>query len=175
MNKKMRLVNFEISLLVGGILSFSLSLIGNLTSGQFEVHAWLTGFLVSLVISVVVGLLVPMPRISMLMHKKFQKTPFVGYLLETLISDLIYTPVICYLMVLLAWFRSGRHFPFAIGFFRSLGVTFVAGYVLIFVLVPLIKRLIFHLNGVDYLMVYKGGREKEKEEKENDGNGSKEG
>ena len=171
MSKKMWLMQFEISLLVGATLSFILSLVGNLLSRQFEVRGWLISALVGLVITVAVGMIVPMVRISMLVHKKFEKSPFVAHCIESLISDLIYTPVICYLMVLLAWFRSGRHFNFALNYFRSLSVTFVVGYVLIFFLVPLYKKLVFHLNHVDYMLGKPGGPGKE--DAENGGKGSK--
>ena len=56
--------------------------------------------------------------------------------LESLVSDLIYTPIITLTMVGIAWYQSHGHMPFWLSFFRSLLITFLVGFVLIFFLMP---------------------------------------
>ena len=59
----------------------------------------LISFAVSLVISVIIGLVVPMPKISRALAQKMKPGPGLRAV-EALISDAIYTPVITLFMIL---------------------------------------------------------------------------
>ena len=65
--------------------------------------------------------------------------------METLLSDLIYTPVITLVMVAFAHkmaTRGGAQIPFLPMFLRSLVISLLVGYVLIFILMPVFLRML---------------------------------
>ncbi len=92
-----------ISVLMGFVMSLSLSLTGNLLSGHFTIGGFLLSFAVSFVISLIIGFLVPMKPLGDKACRKcnIQPETFKANLLTSLISDLIYTPLMTLLMVLL--------------------------------------------------------------------------
>ncbi len=150
--KEMKKIGHEISFFLGLILSFFLALVGTLSGGHFTVPGWLLSFLISFLISMIIGLLVPMkPVLDAVDRKAGLKSGTLGArFLESLISDLIYTPVITFCMVLFAYLnvrRMGGFMPFLPVFLRSLVLTMIVGYVLIFFLMPLIMKLVMKRHG----------------------------
>ena len=152
MKNQMRKVGIRMSVMMGVTLSFFLSLTGMGVAGQLSQPGWfpkwLSSFLISLIISFVIGFLVPMGKVTMAIEKNpaFPKGALKTKLLETLLSDLIYTPLITLCMVAMAWYSAnshGGHMPFLPAFLKSLGATFLVGYVLIFIFMPVFTKLAF--------------------------------
>ena len=143
MAKAMRAVGFKMNLCMGVTLSFFLSLIGNLTSGHFTVPGFLISFAASTVISIIIGFIVPMKKISdkATAGMKGVKKP----LTEALISDCIYTPVMTLSMILLARYMASSHGeevpPFAPMFIKGLIISMIAGYVLVLFFMPLYLKM----------------------------------
>lgn len=143
----MKSVGIKMSLLMGVTLSFCLSLVGNLSSGHFTVPGFLISFVVSLAISLVIGFLVPMGKVTASLDARLGLKPgkLSTRLFDALISDLIYTPVITLVMVTMAWRQATAHgaqIPYAPMLLKSLGLTMVVGYVLIFFLTPFYLKLV---------------------------------
>ncbi len=153
MQKKMRKIGIEMSLCMGITLSFFLSLMGTLSSGHFTVPGWLLSFLISTVISLVIGFLIPMNRVMNAVDKKagLQSGSLGARFLDSLISDLIYTPLLTLCMVGFAYWNTVRHggfMPFLPVFLKSLLLTLAVGYVLIFIFQPLFMKIILKRHGI---------------------------
>ena len=136
-------IGIWMSILMGVTMSFGLSLTGNLFSGQFTMQGFLLSFLVSTLISLVIGFLVPMKKVGDAAVRKAGIRPrsLGANLLTALISDLIYTPVITLVMVIMAYVNATSHgaqIPFLPMFLRSLLISLLVGYVLIFIFMPLL-------------------------------------
>ena len=161
----MKKVGRQISVRMGITLSLCLSLVGGLfgqmTSkegfrlGPFLI-SFVVSFAVSLVISLVIGFIVPMKKVTENFCQKHKLKPgsLKALLGETLVSDLIYTPLITVAMVCLNYamaFGRGAKIPvigMVIGLVESLVLCFVVGYVLILFFMPLFMRMVFEKNGV---------------------------
>ncbi len=154
MEQKAKKVGLQMNLLMGITLSFFLSLTGTLTSGHFTVPGFLLSFLVSTVISIIIGFLVPMKKVNEGLERKMNLTPrsLKAKLIESLVSDFIYTPIMTLCMTALAYMQATKHGghmpPYPIMFLRSLGISMVVGYVLIFVFMPLYMQLVLKKNGL---------------------------
>ncbi len=149
MEKRMKAAGIKIAICMGIVMSFFLSLVGTLTSGHFTVGGFLLSFLISTVISIIIGLIVPMGRINMSIEKKMGCPPgaIKVKLLESLISNLIYTPIMTLSMVSLAYITVMRQsngmaqLQFVPMFLRSLVICFIVGYFLIFIFAPFFAKL----------------------------------
>lgn len=143
----MRKIGIQMSILMGVSLSFCLSLVGSLSSGHFTMPTFLLSFAVSTIISLIIGLLVPMKKVNDSLDAKLGLQPrkLSTHLFESLISDLIYTPIITLAMVFLNWkiaTAHGAQIPFLPMFVKSLILSMLVGYLLIFVLMPLFLKLV---------------------------------
>lgn len=142
----MKSVGMKMSLMMGTALSFCLSLVGNLSSGHFTVPGFLISFAVSLVISLIIGFLVPMGKVTMSLDRKLNMAPdkLSTRCFNALISDLIYTPLITFVMVTMAWKQATSHgapIPYWPMLLKSLVLTMIVGYVLIFILTPVFMKI----------------------------------
>ena len=106
--------------------------------------------MVSSVISLLIGFIIPMGKVSEGARIKagLERGSIKARLLETLISDLIYTPVITIAMIAIVRAMVPEQAlesmpPFGIMFIRSLLMCFVAGFVLIFLLMPIFRNMAF--------------------------------
>lgn len=165
MEKNMRKIGLIMNVLMGLSLSCALSLTGLLAAGRFTVPAWLLNFALSTLLSFVIGFCLPIRRTTMACCKrcKLQQGTLGALLLDSLISDIFYTPLITLLMVSLAYKGASASIQAAIAqapneaamqaiasqqpafvpmFLHSLAIAMVVGYVLIFVLQPLFLRLV---------------------------------
>ncbi|MGN0665316.1 MAG: hypothetical protein ACI4KF_02185 [Huintestinicola sp.] len=110
MGNTMRKMGLSMSMLMGLTMSFVLSLVGTLGGGHFTVGGWVKSFVVSLIISIILGFIVPMKKLSdgacAKCNVPIHSTK--GKLLSALISDLIYTPLITIIMVTLAVTGAGK-------------------------------------------------------------------
>ena len=143
----MKKVGRRMGILMGVTLSFALSLLGNLTSGHFTLQGFLISFAASTLISLIIGFFLPMKKIGdsfcAALHLKPRSLP--AHCAGSFLSDLIYTPVITLAMVALAWKMAvshGMQMPFLPVFLHSLGLSMIAGFVLIFIFMPLYLRLL---------------------------------
>ncbi|SEK34704.1 hypothetical protein SAMN02910353_00523 [Ruminococcus sp. YRD2003] len=156
MEKKMKTVSILMSLFMGVTLSFCLSLLGNLLAeGGFKPIVFIVSFIVSTLISLVIGFVVPMRKISTAITKNMKPRSIGAKLVDALVSDLIYTPVITLVMIVLVRFMankmSGGHAqlpPFAVMFLSSLVISLVAAFVIILIVTPLFMKLSLKLAGV---------------------------
>ena len=150
----MKKIGLQMSILMGAALSFCLSLFGTLHSGHFSVPAFLFSFAVSLIVSLVIGFLVPMPKLEAAVCEKLntEQRSLKGNALTALLSDLIYTPLITLAATALAYpkmVKAGGSVSFGGMFLASLIPSLVIGCVLIFFLKPLFLKLVLKKNGID--------------------------
>ena len=141
MEEVMRKVGRKLSIAMGITLSFCLSLVGNLMSGHFSVPGFLVSFAVSCVISLIIGLLIPMKKLQDGVSAKMNLRPgLLQKCVEALISDLLYTPLITVIMILLARRNAISHGaqlpPFIVMFLPSFAVCMIVAFILIFFLTP---------------------------------------
>ena len=134
------------SICMGVTLSFFLSLIGNLLGGHFSLPGFLISFLLGTVISLVIGFLVPMKKVTDSLDEKLKLEPrsIKANLLNSLVSDLIYTPVITISLTLIAYRQAVAHgasISYGAMLLSSLIVSLLVGYVLIIIFMPLFLKL----------------------------------
>jgi len=153
MQMQMRKAGRKISLMMALMMSFGLSLTGNLTAERPPdmpmmpiVIGFFESFALSFVISLGIGLAVPMPKVNAALARKFHLQPrtFKAYLVESFVSNLIYTPLITTAMVSFAYFvliDPGHKPPFVPMFISSQVICFVVAQVLIFIFEPLIVKM----------------------------------
>ncbi|SEK28751.1 hypothetical protein [Ruminococcus albus] len=149
MEKKIR---SQMSIMMGITLSLCLSFVGTFTSGNFTPVAFMKSFLESLVISLVIGYLVPM---KLLEDKACEKAGITGKhlpcrALGSLISDLIYTPIITIFMVTINFVKiPAEHRPtYIIMLGKSMLISFVVAYLIVFLVADNFMKLILKSNGV---------------------------
>ena len=71
-------------------------------------------------------------------------------LLSALVSDLIYTPILTFAMVFLAYKQATSHgskMPFAPMFIKSLIISLIAAYIIIFIVTPVFIRFVMKKSG----------------------------
>jgi len=135
------------NILMGTTLSFFLSLSGLLSSGNFTLPSFALNFAVSLVISLVLGILVPMGKVSAGINRKLKLSPksLKSRLIQALASDIIYTPLMTFIMVTMAYKSAVKHgaeifYPAMLG--KAMLISLPLGYVLSFVFMPVFLKLI---------------------------------
>ena len=91
----MKKAGLLISVLMGLTMSFCLSLIGLLSAGQFTLPGFLKNFLISFAVSLLLGQLIPVRRISDSLLKKHQLKPgtIKARLVESLVTTVTYSPI----------------------------------------------------------------------------------
>ena len=149
MDKAVRIVGIKMTIFMGIIMSFVLSLIGTFMGGHFSIKSWLISFGISLMISWAIGFIVPLKKISDSACKgcKIDPESFKGNLISGLISDLIYTPIITIVMVVVMLGNARKHAPAGkvptVGkaLPGSLLVCFLVGFVVIIIIQPLLIKL----------------------------------
>ena len=157
----MKKIGAQMNILMGVMMSLCLSLLGNLLGGHFTIVGFLLSFVISLIISLIIGFCVPHRKWSENAVRAFKAEPgtIQARLVEALISDCVYTPVITLAMVAFAYFMSRANAsPEALanmpGFFQmfigSFFACMVVGYILIFFLMPVFMKLVFTKNGLPF-------------------------
>ncbi|MDO4864739.1 MAG: hypothetical protein Q4A05_11270, partial [Ruminococcus sp.] len=156
MEKKMKTVGILMSVFMGVTLSFCLSLLGNLRAeGGFKPIIFIVSFAVSALISLIIGFIVPMRRISTAITKNMKPRSIGAKLVDALVSDLIYTPVITLAMIILVRFMANKMSggqaelpPFIVMFLGSLVLSLVVAFIIILIVTPLFMMLSFKIAGV---------------------------
>ena len=148
MDEQMKIIGRKMSIRMGILMSFALALVGTLTSGHFTVPGFIISFIISAIISLIIGFVVPVGKISAAFCRKRNFAPgtLANGIASSLISDIIYTPLITFVMVLFAYImvkkQSGgmAEIAFLPMFLKSLIICFVVGFILIFIFMPLFLK-----------------------------------
>ena len=151
MEKNMKKINLFMGIYMGLVMSVFMTITGvctgmlpNVLKGnvppQAMIGSLISGFLISFVISMLIGFVVPMHKVTEAATKNMK--PGLGKrCIETLLSDLIYTPVISVVMVAFAYMSNQKKGiagpPYIAMLIPSLIACFIVGYVLIFIFQPL--------------------------------------
>ena len=147
----MRQIGRQMGIRMGILMSICLSVLNLILSGHFTIVGLLLNILISALVSIGISFVVPVGKISRQACEKRNLQPgtMKARLLESLISDLIYTPLMTYVMVRFAYNMAMKqsggqaqvYFPSM--YMSSLAICFVVGFVLIFAFTPLfLNRLI---------------------------------
>lgn len=149
----MKKVGLQMSILMAVTLSFCLSLMGTLSSGHFTVPGFLMSFGISTVISLIIGFLVPMKKLEDGLVRKcgIEEHSLPARLLSTLVSDLVYTPILTFSMVFMAYKQAtahGSNMPFLPSFIKSLILSLIVAYIIIFIVKPLFLKFVMKQNGI---------------------------
>lgn len=152
--QQMKKVGLKIALIMALLMSFGLSLTGNLMAEhppEMPTTAIIIGFLVcfalSFAISFAIGLIVPIPKVNAALARKFHLQPrtLKAHIVESVASNLIYTPLITTVMVAFVYFAlmpDGHKPPFLPMFIHSQVICFIVAQVLIFIFVPIILKFV---------------------------------
>ena len=146
MKEKMRKIQRQMAIYMGVTLSFCLSLFGNATSGNFTVPGWIISFILSCIISLIIGWFVPMKTVSdkITGAMGLEQGKGITRVVEALISDIIYTPIITFAMILLAYRQATAHggqMPFVPVFIEALIKSLIVGLIIIFILIRIPLRV----------------------------------
>ena len=149
----MKKIGMKMSLLMGLSMSFVLSRIGLLSSGKFTVGEFLKSFIISFLISMVIGLIIPMKKISDSLLVKFNAKAGTtkARVIEALVSDVLYSPLMTFIMVYMAYRQATSHgakIPFGPMLLKSEIISFIAAFVLAYVLSPVFLKLLMKGNGM---------------------------
>ena len=151
----MKKIGRGMGILMAVTLSFFLSFVGTFTSGNFTLPGFIVSFIASTVVSLLIGLIVPIKPLSDGICDKLHLQPktFGRRCMDALISDVIYTPVMTLLMVGLAYFMSAKHgapipVPFGLMFLKSLGISMIVGFILAYIFTPLYLGMLIKKYGV---------------------------
>ena len=117
---------------------------------QALIGSFISGFIISFVISMLIGLIIPMHKVTQAATKNMK--PGLGKkCIESLLSDLIYTPLISVMMVAFAYFQNQRSGmpgpPYIVMLIPSLIACFAVGYILIFIFQPIFMRSLIRKYG----------------------------
>lgn len=141
----------KISLLMGLSMSCVLTLVGLLSAGKFSVQGFLSGFAVSFIVSMIIGLIIPMKKVSDAVTGRFNRLPgtLKARLLEALVSDVLYSPLMTFIMVYIAWRQATAHgarIPLGPMLLKSEIISFIAAFILSFVLTPVFMKMLMRKN-----------------------------
>lgn len=154
MEKQMRAIGMKVALAMALLMSFGLSLTGTLMAERppempliASVIGFIECFVLSFAISFAIGIIVPMPKVNAALARKFHLQPrtLKAHIVESIASNLIYTPLITTAMVLFVYFTmipEGHKPPFLPMFIHSQVVCFIVAQVLIFALVPIVLKMV---------------------------------
>jgi hypothetical protein len=136
----------KMNMLMGITMSFCMSLIGNITSGHFTPVGFISSFIISTIISLLIGFFVPIGPVSHAASRRcgLEKGSNGARCLESLIADVIFTPVMTLAMITFAYNMSKKHgerMQFVPAFLSSLGIGLVVGFLLAFLLTPVYLRI----------------------------------
>lgn len=154
--KKMRKVGMFVSICMGVTMSFFLSLIGTALSGHFSIAGWLIGFLISTAVSLLIGFIVPMKKVTEGASRALKLKPhsLIARCVESLVSDLIYTPIMTLVMVFYSYRNAISHgapaesLNFGKMILGSIWMCLAAGFLLVFILMPLFVKMAMKKYGI---------------------------
>lgn len=155
MKKTMMKVGALISLCNGIVLGTLFSIIGMSKSPQgIMPMGVVTSALLSAVLSVVIGLLIPMKNLSEKAEMKLGIDPArqkaLAWLVEGVIGDLIFTPILCTFFIIMnrVQGRIDPHAPIVMVWLKELGLDLLIALPVNLLIVPLVRKPAFRLFGV---------------------------
>ena len=142
----MKKVGRKMSVLMGVTMSFCMSLIGNITSGHFTVPGFISSFIISTVICLIIGIFVPIGSVAHNATEKcgLERGSLGARALESLITDLFFTPIMTVAMITFAYNMSKKHgeeMKFVPAFLSSLGIGLVVCFLLAFIFTPIYLKI----------------------------------
>ena len=154
MEEQMRKIGKQMAIRMGILMSFCLALVGTLTSGHFTIPGFIISFILSAIISMIIGIVIPIGKITGILCAKWglERGKISTRVVESLISDVIYTPIITIAMVALAYNMAMRQsggmaqIAFVPMFLKSCCICFVVAFFLIFIFQPLFLRQLMKKN-----------------------------
>ena len=149
----MKKVGREMSLLMGFSMSCILTMVGLLTAKRFTVPGFIKSFLISFVISMIIGLIIPMKKVSDGVLRKCEAKPgtMKDRILEALVSDILYSPLMTLVMVYMAYREATSHgarIPFGPMLLKSEIISFITAFILSFILTPVFMKTVMKRNAV---------------------------
>lgn len=127
-----------------------LTTVGLVSSGHFTVPAFIMSFLLSVIVAMLIGVIIPMPKINQGLARKLQLVPgsMKARAIESLVSDAIYTPIMTFVMVTRAWFQirkmGGGVPPYVPMLLKEMLVGYVLAFLVIFLVTPIYMKLAMH-------------------------------
>lgn len=152
--EQMRKAGLKIALIMAFLMSFGLSLTGQLMAEhppEMPIIAAVIGFaecfILSFMISFAIGFFVPIPKVNAALVREFHLKPHTlkTHFIESLASNLIYTPFITTAMVCFVYITmipDGHKPPFLPMFIQSLIVCLIVAQALIMLFTPIIMKLV---------------------------------
>ncbi len=158
----LRKISLRISLYMAITMSFCLSIIGNvegyiMSGGKRPLPALITGiavsFVVGFIISMLIGMVVPMKKVEDAVCRKAHTSvkSLKGKLLNTLVSDVIYTPIISTVQVILGYIQmpENQRPPFIGMWLSSVVICMLFGYIIVFIFQPIYMNKTFSKFGIE--------------------------
>ena len=143
----MKNIKIKMNLLMGATMSFLLSLIGLLSAGVFTPLAFFKNFIISFIISQILGFIIPIKKLSNSLFIKYNLTrdSLKGRLLDALLTTLTYSPIMTFIMVFIAYKNAtshGANIPFIPMLLRSELISFVCAFILSYLISPIYVKLL---------------------------------
>ena len=118
-----------------------------ISAGQFSIPGFLKSFVISFLISLLLGQLIPARRISDSLLGKYELKPgtLKARLLESLVTTLTYSPVMTLIMVWMAWRQAvshGARIPFGPMLVKSEFISLIGAFVISFLAAPVWVSLV---------------------------------
>jgi hypothetical protein len=155
----MKKVGIIMSVLMGVTMSFCLSLTNSIVSAdKFDMTQFLISFGASAVLSLIIGLIVPMKKVEDGACKamKLRENSVPAKLVSAFISDIIYTPILTLSMIIIVrkmvMKMSHGHAvlpSFATMFIKSFILSLAVAYIIILIVTPIFLKLSLKLAGVN--------------------------
>ncbi len=144
----MNKVKTKMGLMMSVTMSFCLSLTGMLSSGKFTLPGFVRNFLISFLISTVITTFFPIRELVLKCTDKLNLKPgtLKFRLIGTLISDLLLSPIMTFVMVYLAFREAVMHgasIPFGPMLLKAEIISFVAAYILLYIITPIYMKIAF--------------------------------
>ena len=143
----MKKAGMIMSLLMGLSMSFLLTMIGLISARQFTFGAFLRSFAISFMVSTLIGLIIPVRKISAAILRKRSAKPqsLKARLLEALVTDICYSPLMTFIMISLAHRQAVAHgakIPFGPMLLKAEVISFIAAFILNLLITPLFARMV---------------------------------
>jgi len=159
-------IDKSMNICMGIAMSFVLTLVGSLSSGHFRFQSFIMSLLLSSVISIMLGFVIPVGKINRSINEKFGTGGhgIKARIINSLIADIIYTPILTYIMVGFSLIIMTKNIdvevevPFFSTFWKSLKLCFLVGFVVVFLIQPVIFKWLMRKEGAG----------KHRDEKDND-------
>ena len=147
-------IDRSMSICMAITFSFFVTLVGTLVmmvrSGRFDPAGFAICFVANVVLGLIIGYAVPIGKMHFWFEKKFGVGDILGRYVESMVTDLIYAPIMSLLIVCLSCFVMNRAQspPFWETFLPLLGISFVLGFILAFIFIPFYIKLLIKKYGI---------------------------